>query len=105
MTGRRQPGSAPRVPPLDGLSASGVHLLRTVEDSDAIRAELSPEARIVIIGGGWIGLEVAAAARDRQAAVSVIEAADLPLAAALGPEAALSFLTLHREHGVNFHLG
>src|SRR4029078_12832754 len=73
-------GSDPRVLPVPGLEASGVHYLRTVEDSDAIRAELSPNAKVVIIGGGWIGLEVAAAARAREAAVSVIEAADLPLA-------------------------
>ena len=98
-------GSEPRVLPLPGLDASGVHYLRTVEDSDAIRAELSPEAQIVIIGGGWIGLEVAAAARGREAAVTVIEAADLPLAATLGPEVAQSFLQLHRDHGVVFHLG
>jgi 3-phenylpropionate/trans-cinnamate dioxygenase ferredoxin reductase subunit len=82
-----------------------VHYLRTVEDSDAIRAELSPHAQIVIVGGGWIGLEVAAAARGREATVSVIEAADLPLAAALGPEVARSFLSLHRDHCVVFHLG
>jgi NADPH-dependent 2,4-dienoyl-CoA reductase/sulfur reductase-like enzyme len=98
-------GSDPRVLPLPGLEASGVHYLRTVEDSDAIRAELSPHARVVIIGGGWIGLEVAAAARAREAAVAVVEAADLPLAAALGPEVAQSFLTLHRDHGVVFYLG
>jgi len=98
-------GSEPRVLPVPGLEASGVHYLRTVEDSDAIRAELSPHARVVIIGGGWIGLEVAAAARARGTAVAVVEAADLPLAAALGPEVARSFLTLHRDHGVVFYLG
>ena len=98
-------GSEPRVLPVPGLEASGVHYLRTVEDSDAIRAELSPHARVVIIGGGWIGLEVAAAARARETAVAVVEAADLPLAAALGPEVARSFLTLHLDHGVVFHLG
>jgi NADPH-dependent 2,4-dienoyl-CoA reductase/sulfur reductase-like enzyme len=59
----------------------------------------------VIIGGGWIGLEVAAAARAREAAVTVIEAADLPLAGVLGPEIARSFLDLHRSHGVEFYLG
>jgi NADPH-dependent 2,4-dienoyl-CoA reductase/sulfur reductase-like enzyme len=98
-------GSEPRVLPVPGLDASGVHYLRTVEDSDAIRAELSPDAHIVIIGGGWIGLEVAAAARGREAAVTVVEAADLPLAGTLGPEVAQSFLQLHRDHGVVFHLG
>src|SRR4051794_383119 len=98
-------GSEPRVLPVPGFDASGVHQLRTVEDSDAIRAELSPDARLVIVGGGWIGLEVAAAARGRGADVSVIEAADRPLAGALGPEIAESFLRLHREHGVTFHLG
>jgi 3-phenylpropionate/trans-cinnamate dioxygenase ferredoxin reductase component len=98
-------GSEPRVPPVPGLEASGVHYLRTVEDSDAIRAELSPHAQLVVIGGGWIGLEVAAAARAREATVSVVEAAELPLAGALGPEIAKSFLSLHRDHGVVFYLG
>jgi NADPH-dependent 2,4-dienoyl-CoA reductase/sulfur reductase-like enzyme len=98
-------GSEPRVLPVPGLEASGVHYLRTVEDSDAIRAELSPHAHIVIIGGGWIGLEVAAAARGREASVSVIEAAELPLVGVLGPEVARSFLGLHRDHGVVFYLG
>jgi 3-phenylpropionate/trans-cinnamate dioxygenase ferredoxin reductase component len=98
-------GSEPRVLPVPGQEASGVHYLRNVEDSDAIRAELSPHAHIVIVGGGWIGLEVAAAARGREAAVSVMEAADLPLASALGPEVARSFLALHRDHGVVFYLG
>jgi 3-phenylpropionate/trans-cinnamate dioxygenase ferredoxin reductase subunit len=98
-------GSEPRIPPIPGLEASGVHVLRTVEDSDSIRAEMSPSARIVVIGGGWIGLEVAAAARGREADVTVVEAAELPLAAALGPEVATSFLALHREHDVTFHLG
>jgi NADPH-dependent 2,4-dienoyl-CoA reductase/sulfur reductase-like enzyme len=98
-------GSEPRVLPVPGIEASGVHYLRTVEDSDAIRAELSPDAHIVIIGGGWIGLEVAAAARARDTSVSVIEAADLPLATTLGPELAQSVLNLHRDHGVVFHLG
>jgi NADPH-dependent 2,4-dienoyl-CoA reductase/sulfur reductase-like enzyme len=98
-------GSEPRVLPVPGLDASGVHYLRTVEDSDAIRAELSPQAHIVVIGGGWIGLEVASAARARDTTVSIVEAADLPLAGALGPEVARSFLDLHRAHGVIFYLG
>jgi 3-phenylpropionate/trans-cinnamate dioxygenase ferredoxin reductase component len=98
-------GSEPRVLPVPGLDASGVHYLRTVEDSDAIRAELSPHAHIVVIGGGWIGLEVAAAARGREASVSVIESAELPLVGTLGPELARSFLSLHRDHGVVFYLG
>jgi NADPH-dependent 2,4-dienoyl-CoA reductase/sulfur reductase-like enzyme len=55
---------------------------------------------LVIIGGGWIGLEVAAAARQAGTAVTVVEAADLPLAGVLGPELARGFASLHREHGV-----
>jgi 3-phenylpropionate/trans-cinnamate dioxygenase ferredoxin reductase subunit len=59
--------------------------------------------RVVIIGGGWIGLEVAAAARLAQVEVSVIEADQLPLRRVLGEHIATAFARLHREHGVDLH--
>jgi len=82
-----------------------VHYLRTIEDSDRIRAALQPGTRVGIIGGGWIGLEVASAARTAGSEVTVVEAADKPLLRALGPEVADVFAGLHVEHGVDLRTG
>jgi NADPH-dependent 2,4-dienoyl-CoA reductase/sulfur reductase-like enzyme len=79
--------------------------LRTLADSDRIGAALTDGARVVVIGAGWIGLEVAAAARQHGAAVTVVEAAPLPLRRALGDEVGRLFADLHRAHGVGFHFG
>ncbi|MEP6666598.1 MAG: FAD-dependent oxidoreductase [Nocardioidaceae bacterium] len=98
-------GSHARTLPLPGAGAHGVFTLRRVEDSDAINTALGASGRLAVIGGGWIGMEVAANARERGLDVTVIEAAELPLGAVLGPELAQVFLDLHREHGVTFHLG
>ena len=59
----------------------------------------------MVIGAGWIGLEIAAAARQRGTAVTVVETADLPLQRVLGDEVARVFADLHRRHGVTFHFG
>src|SRR6478752_5193872 len=98
-------GSAPRRPPIPGADADRVHYLRTVDDSDALNAALTKDASLAIVGGGWIGLEVAADARQRGANVTVVEAAELPLLGALGREVAEVFAKLHREHGVDLRLG
>ncbi len=98
-------GSHARSLPLPGAGSQGVFTLRHVEDSDRISRALAPDSSLVVIGGGWIGMEVAANARQRGVDVTVIEAGDLPLAGVLGPELAQVFLDLHREHGVTFHLG
>ena len=66
---------------------------------------LTEGSSLAIVGGGWIGLEVAAGARDRGVNVTVVEAAELPLLGALGREAAEVFAKLHREHGVDLRLG
>ena len=79
--------------------------LRTLDDSDRLRAALRPGARVVIVGAGWIGLEVAAAARVAGAEVTVLEQAPAPLLAALGPEMAAVFARLHVEHGVDLRCG
>lgn len=94
-------GSRSRRPPIPGADADGVHFLRTVEESDALLDALSPGARLVVIGAGWIGLEVTAVARDRGVIVTVLEAAELPLLAALGAEMGTVFAEMHREHGVD----
>lgn len=98
-------GSVPRHLPVPGADAEGVHYLRTRADSETIRAQFGADRRLVIIGGGWIGLEVAAAARGAGTEVTLIEAAELPLLNVLGPELAQVFADLHRAHGVDLHLG
>ena len=98
-------GSTPRTLPLPGASAEGVHTLRDRADSEAIQSLFGPGRRLVVIGAGWIGLEVAAAARGAETDVTVIEAAELPLLRVLGPEIAQVFADLHREHGVDLRLG
>lgn len=97
-------GSQPRR--LAFADASGVPTayLRTVEDSDRIRAAFGPGRRLVVIGAGWIGLEVAAAARAAETEVVVFEAAELPLLRVLGPQVAGIFADLHRSHGVDLRL-
>jgi 3-phenylpropionate/trans-cinnamate dioxygenase ferredoxin reductase component len=94
-------GSSPRHVSLPGADLEGVVTLRTIEDSDRLRAAFHEGARIVLVGGGWIGLEVAAAARMAGADVTVLEALDLPLFRVLGPMMAKVFADLHREHGVD----
>ena len=94
-------GSSPRRISLPGSDLEGVVTLRTIEDSDRLRAAFHDGARIVLVGGGWIGLEVAAAARMAGAEVTVLEALDLPLVRVLGPTMAKVFADLHREHGVD----
>ncbi|MGH3446161.1 MAG: NAD(P)/FAD-dependent oxidoreductase [Nocardioidaceae bacterium] len=97
-------GSRARSLALPGAGSHGTYTLRTVEDSERLADLLSDHGRVAIIGGGWIGMEVAANAAGRGADVTVIEAAALPLGTVLGPELAQVFADLHREHGVTFHL-
>jgi 3-phenylpropionate/trans-cinnamate dioxygenase ferredoxin reductase subunit len=96
-------GAEPRRLPIPG--AESALTLRTRADSEAIRATFGAGRRLVIVGAGWIGLEVAAAARGAGTEVTVLEAAELPLLAVLGPEMAQVFADLHREHGVDLRLG
>jgi 3-phenylpropionate/trans-cinnamate dioxygenase ferredoxin reductase component len=98
-------GSVPRRLPLPGADADGVLYLRKVGDSDRIRDTFAAASRVLIIGAGWIGLEVAAAARIAGVDVTIVEMADLPLLHVLGPQVAPVFADLHREHGVDLRLG
>jgi NADPH-dependent 2,4-dienoyl-CoA reductase/sulfur reductase-like enzyme len=97
-------GARPRQLEMADVSGAPVAYLRTMEDSDLIRSRLQPGRRLVIIGGGWIGLEVAAAARLAGAQVTILEAMDLPLLRVLGPEVATVFADLHRHHGVDLRV-
>jgi 3-phenylpropionate/trans-cinnamate dioxygenase ferredoxin reductase component len=98
-------GSSPRRLSIPGVDLEGVYSLRTIEDSQAIRAALAPGRRVVFVGGGWIGLEVASAAREAGAEVTVLESLDLPLVRVLGHKVAQVFADLHREHGVALRTG
>jgi 3-phenylpropionate/trans-cinnamate dioxygenase ferredoxin reductase subunit len=98
-------GSTPRPLDVPGAYLDGVLQLRTLADSDQVDAELVDGAHIVVVGAGWIGLEVAAAARQRGTAVTVVESSELPLLRVLGPEIARVFADLHRERGVSFRFG
>lgn len=97
-------GSASRRPPIPGSDSAGVHYLRTYEDAVALNDVLSEGASLAIVGAGWIGLEVAAGARQRGVNVTVVETARQPLLAALGETVGEVFATLHREHGVDLRL-
>ncbi len=103
------PGSHPRVLQVPGADLDGVHYLRTAADSEALATALAPipgeETRVVIVGGGWIGLEVAAAAREKGGTVTVLEPEPTPLHRQVGPELGQRFADLHRAHGVEFRLG
>ena len=97
-------GSRSRRPKIPGAVASGVYYLRTVGDAEELNSVLSEGSSLAVVGAGWIGLEVAAGARDRGVNVTVVESAKQPLLAALGGEAAEVFANLHREHGVDLRL-
>jgi 3-phenylpropionate/trans-cinnamate dioxygenase ferredoxin reductase component len=94
-------GATVRRLPAAHESDAPVSYLRTIEDSTRIKAALLPGRRVTVIGGGWIGLEVAAAARTAGCEVTVVEALELPLVRVLGPEVARVFAELHRSHGVD----
>jgi 3-phenylpropionate/trans-cinnamate dioxygenase ferredoxin reductase component len=98
-------GSVIRTLPVPGTDLVGVHYLRRIEHSDALRGVLVEGARVVVVGGGWIGLEVAAAARTHGATVTLVEIDTLPLRRVLGDEVAQVFADLHTAHGVDLRLG
>jgi len=85
-----------------GAGLGNVRYLRTLPESEALRAAFTPEARVVIVGSGWIGLEAAAAARTAGASVTVLEPQPGALYGVLGPEVGGKFADLHRAHGVEF---
>lgn len=98
-------GSSPRRLDLPGSDASGIHYLRTVDDSENLRASLSDGGKkVVLVGAGWIGLELAAAARGYGNTVTVVAPDSVPLSRALGEELGTMFKNLHESHGVTFQL-
>ncbi len=98
-------GATPRRLSLPGADLEGVRTLRTVEDSEALRDAFRSQARVVVVGAGWIGLETAAAASGAGATVTVLESAELPLLRVVGRRMAAMFADLHRDHGVDLRFG
>jgi 3-phenylpropionate/trans-cinnamate dioxygenase ferredoxin reductase component len=98
-------GSSPRELPVPGRDLDGVLHLRTVGDSERIKAAIAAASRVAVIGAGWIGLEVTAAAREAGVEATVVETAELPLLGVLGREVAQVFADLHQQHGVDLRFG
>jgi 3-phenylpropionate/trans-cinnamate dioxygenase ferredoxin reductase component len=99
-------GSSPRRLRIPGNELDGVHYLRRLGHSDSLRDTLAAGGRVVVAGAGWIGLELAAAARAKYGCeVTVIEPQPTPLYAVLGPEVGTIFGELHTKHGVELRLG
>ena len=97
-------GARVRRLPVTGAELAGVHYLRGIRDTEAIRADLAANARVLVVGGGWIGLEVASAARRLGGQVTVVEALSQLCGRALTPDLADWVLALHRGHGVDVRL-
>ena len=98
-------GATPVKPPLPGIDAPHVFVLRTLADSRAIIAKAATSKRAVLIGAGFIGLEVAASLRARGLEVHVVAADAVPLARVMGEAIGGLVKRIHEEHGVVFHLG
>lgn len=94
-------GSRPRPLRCEGAGLRGVFELRSIADADAIRPSLAPGARLVVVGAGYVGLEVAAVARTLGLEVTVLEAMDRVLARVAGPVVSEFFEEEHRAHGVD----
>lgn len=88
-----------------GAALTGIHYVRTIADSLALRAVLQPGARVVIVGGGYIGLEVAAVAVRAGAQVTVLELATRLMARTATPQTAAFYADLHRAEGINLQFG
>jgi 3-phenylpropionate/trans-cinnamate dioxygenase ferredoxin reductase subunit len=98
-------GSDPRMLRLPGAELDGIHYLRTVDDSDALRERFAKGGHVAVIGGGWIGSEIAASARQGKLEVTMISDQELPNAGVLGREVGEFYRDVHASHGVELVLG
>jgi NADPH-dependent 2,4-dienoyl-CoA reductase/sulfur reductase-like enzyme len=97
-------GARPR--PIPGTpSLSGIHVLRTLDDCLALRADLEVASSLVVVGAGFIGAEVAAVARTKGLDVTVLEALPVPLSRGLGPTLGPVIAGIHADHGVDLRTG
>jgi NADPH-dependent 2,4-dienoyl-CoA reductase/sulfur reductase-like enzyme/nitrite reductase/ring-hydroxylating ferredoxin subunit len=99
------PGAEPRRLPLPGADLPHVHYLRTLADAKDVIAALDETDRAVVIGAGFIGLEVAASLRQREIDVTVVAPEDVPLAGLIGETLGRFVAGLHQEHGVHLRMG
>jgi 3-phenylpropionate/trans-cinnamate dioxygenase ferredoxin reductase component len=97
-------GSTPRRLKIPGSDLHGVFQLRTVADADAIRSAARDATAVVVVGGGWIGAEVAASLRQVGLPVALVGNTEVPLQAVLGREVGAIYRRLHEEHGVELHM-
>jgi 3-phenylpropionate/trans-cinnamate dioxygenase ferredoxin reductase component len=98
-------GAAPRQLRIPGNDLDGVLFLRSVEDSDVLREKLDRGGRVVVVGAGWIGAEVAASARQRGLEVTLIDPNEVPLERVLGVEVGAVYRDIHAGHGVQMLMG
>jgi 3-phenylpropionate/trans-cinnamate dioxygenase ferredoxin reductase subunit len=98
-------GAEPRRLSLPGSDLDGIHYLRDLADADRLAGRLNEGGRVVVIGGGWIGAEVAASARQKGLEVTIVERADVPLERVLGREVGEVYAAVHRDHGVELVTG
>ena len=98
-------GSVHRLPPIEGIDQDGVMTLRTAEDARRIKEAAQSAKRAVVVGAGFIGLEVAASLRKRGVAVSILELAPRVLSRVASPEISHFFEELHRQHDVDLRTG
>ena len=98
-------GAEPRRLSIPGAELGGVLYLRSVEDSDALRERLDRGGKVVVIGAGWIGAEVAASARQRGLDVTVLDPMAVPLERVLGSEVGAIYRDIHTDHGAQMLLG
>ncbi len=98
-------GATPRRVAIPGAELEGIHYLRSLASCDALRDAIATATKLVVVGAGWIGCEVAASARQLGKEVALIEGAQVPLQRVLGPEVGAMFRDLHAYHGVDLHMG
>jgi NADPH-dependent 2,4-dienoyl-CoA reductase/sulfur reductase-like enzyme len=98
-------GARPRRLPLEPTEAVEVRYLRSLGDALSLRDRLGPDHRLLVVGAGWIGMEVAASARQLGTAVTVVEPHEEPLLTVLGPDIGARFAAVHRAHGVDLRTG
>ena len=98
-------GARPRTLPIEPTASVEVRYLRTLDDATRLKDRLGTDRRLLIVGAGWIGMEVAASARQLGTAVTVVDPAEQPLVAVLGPEIGARFAAVHRGHGVDLRTG
>jgi 3-phenylpropionate/trans-cinnamate dioxygenase ferredoxin reductase subunit len=98
-------GAQPRRLTVPGADLDGIHYLRTLVDADRLRERLTASERVVVVGGGWIGSEFAASARQLGLEVTLIDPLALPNERIFGPEVAAFYRDVHARHGVELRLG